>query len=240
MERLAETTGALLKALPAENPPAKVPEQARRAGAHRYLYPRRGLLRNKVFAAPPYDDPLSAALFVLARQLSNGYLYRHIRFQGGAYGGSCRYEPLGGLFAFLFYRDPHLTETLAVYRDAVDSALQNPIAQEELEKAVIGSIGTGQAAGPRRQGIHRPDPGILRPERFRPASFPERGAQCHPGTPAGNRPALFSNGLGSGGGCRLRGGGPPAEGQRNPEGEINAGKTDMRKPLSLAKRRIMG
>ena len=73
--------------------------------------------------------------------MSNGYLYRHIRVQGGAYGGSCRYEPLGGLFAFLSYRDPHLTETLTIYEDAVESAIQKPVTQEELEKAVIGAIG---------------------------------------------------------------------------------------------------
>lgn len=141
LRRLAGTTGALLEALPAGNPPAESPEQARRAEHIGIAVPAQVCYVTKVLAAPPYDDPLSAGLFVLARQLSNGYLYRHIRVQGGAYGGSCRYEPLGGLFAFLSYRDPHLTETLAVYRDAVDAALQNPITQEELEKAIIGSIG---------------------------------------------------------------------------------------------------
>ncbi len=96
----------------------------------------------KVLAAPPYRDPLSAALFVLAKQLSNGYLYRHIRVQGGAYGGSCRYEPLSGLFAFLSYRDPRLAETLSVYRDAVEEVSRTPIPPEELEKAVIGAAGS--------------------------------------------------------------------------------------------------
>ena len=138
--RLAGTTGALLEALPAGKPPTKLLEQARRAEHIGISVPAQVCYVTKVLKAPPYDDPLSAGLFVLARQLSNGYLYRHIRVQGGAYGGSCRYEPLGGLFAFLSYRDPHLVETLAVYQDAVDSALQKPIAQEELEKAVIGSI----------------------------------------------------------------------------------------------------
>ena len=139
--RLAGTTGALLEALPAGNPPVELPEQTRHAEHIGIAVPAQVAYVTKVLAAPPYDDPLSAGLFVLARQLSNGYLYRHIRVQGGAYGGSCRYEPLGGLFAFLSYRDPHLTETLTVYTDAVDSAMQNPIAPEELEKAIIGSIG---------------------------------------------------------------------------------------------------
>jgi Zn-dependent M16 (insulinase) family peptidase len=138
--RLVRTADALLEALPAGHPPAKPPEQSRRAEHIGIAVPAQVCYVTKVLAAPPYDDPLSAGLFVLARQLSNGYLYRHIRVQGGAYGGSCRYEPLGGLFAFLSYRDPHLAETLAVYQDAVNAALRNPITQEELEKAVIGSI----------------------------------------------------------------------------------------------------
>jgi Zn-dependent M16 (insulinase) family peptidase len=139
--QLTRATGALLEALPAGNPPVELPQQAYRAEHIGIAVPAQVCYVTKVLAAPPYNDPLSAGLFVLARQLSNGYLYRHIRVQGGAYGGSCRYEPLGGLFAFLSYRDPRLTETLAVYQEAVDSAMQNPIAQEELEKAIIGSIG---------------------------------------------------------------------------------------------------
>ena len=120
----------------------------------------------KVLAAPPYADPLSAPLFVLAKQLSNGYLYRHIRVQGGAYGGSCRYEPLSGLFAFLSYRDPHLTETLDIYRDAVDDVCA--------ESGFTGGVGKGRdrldrrpgpAIGPGRQGLHRPDPGVFRSDR---------------------------------------------------------------------------
>ncbi|MBM4312757.1 MAG: hypothetical protein FJ122_02425 [Deltaproteobacteria bacterium] len=141
LKRLTRTSGALLEALPAGNPPAELPEDTHRGGHIGIAIPAQVSYVTKVFTAPPYNDPLSAGLFVLARQLSNGYLYRQIRVQGGAYGGSCRYEPLGGLFAFLSYRDPHLTETLAVYHDAVEAAMQNPIAQEETEKAIIGSIG---------------------------------------------------------------------------------------------------
>ena len=141
LERLTGTSGALLTSLPAGNPPAVLPEEAHRAEHIGIAVPAQVSYIAKVMAAPPYDNPLSAGLFVLARQLSNGYLYRHVRVQGGAYGGFCRYEPLGGLFSFLSYRDPRLTETLAVYQAAVEAAIGNPIAPEELEKAVIGSIG---------------------------------------------------------------------------------------------------
>jgi len=45
------------------------------------------------------------------------------------------------VFAFLSYRDPHLTETLDIYRGAADSVCRSPVSREELEKAVIGAIG---------------------------------------------------------------------------------------------------
>ncbi len=141
LHRLTVAAGGMVDALPAGVPPLALQEQIRRAEHIGIAIPAQVCYVTKVLAAPPYRDPLSPALFVLARQMSNGYLYRHIRVQGGAYGGSCRYEPLGGLFAFLSYRDPHLTETLTIYSDAVESALKRPITQEELEKAVIGAIG---------------------------------------------------------------------------------------------------
>ena len=140
LERLAAAAGRMVDALPAGYPPTALEEQTRHSEHIGIAIPAQVCYVTKVLAAPPYRDPLSTALFVLARQLSNGYLYRHIRVQGGAYGGSCRYEPLGGLFAFLSYRDPHLTETLTIYGDAVESALQNPVTREEMEKAVIGAI----------------------------------------------------------------------------------------------------
>jgi len=96
----------------------------------------------KAMKAPTYADPLAAPLFVLSRQLSSGYLYKHIRVQGGAYGGMCQYDPMNGLFTFLSYRDPHLLETLDIYRQAVDFMTTEKIAPEDLEKAVIGAIGS--------------------------------------------------------------------------------------------------
>jgi presequence protease len=141
LQRLAAAADGLTAALPAGNPPAN-PEVRNHRSVHIGIaIPVQVCYVVKVLAAPPYADPLSAPLFVLARQLSNGYLYRHIRVQGGAYGGSCRYDPVSGLFAFLSYRDPHLTETLDIYRNAVDFVCNNPVPQEELEKAVIGAIG---------------------------------------------------------------------------------------------------
>ncbi len=142
-EGLRLLTGAAgrFSSLSAGGPPTQIEVPAHRPEHIGIIIPAQVSYVAKVLAAPPYNDPLAAPLFVLAKQLSNGYLYRHIRVQGGAYGGSCRYEPMSGLFAFLSYRDPHLTETLDVYRNAVEEASRNPVLPEEVEKAVIGSIG---------------------------------------------------------------------------------------------------
>jgi len=96
----------------------------------------------QVADAPGYFDPSSAALTVLSRELSKGYLYNRIRVQGGAYGGMSLYDPLGRIFSFLSYRDPHLVETLKVYDEAVRWLLDAGVSETELEKTIIGTIGS--------------------------------------------------------------------------------------------------
>ncbi len=74
----------------------------------------------RVMKAPAYNDPASPMLMLAAKELSNSYLYKHIRVQGGAYGGMSSFDPSLGLFSFISYRDPHITETLQIYKDAQD------------------------------------------------------------------------------------------------------------------------
>jgi hypothetical protein len=140
LDRLAAPVAGLVAALPAGHPPESTPDLPRRSVFVGIAIPAQVSYVARVLPAPPYEDPLAPSLFVLSRQLSNGTLYRRIRVQGGAYGGSCRYEPVNGLFAFLSYRDPHLVETLAVYREAMEEASGEAVPQEEMEKAVIGAI----------------------------------------------------------------------------------------------------
>ena len=61
-----------------------------------------------VLKTPAYTDPASALLMISAKELSNNYLYKHIRIQGGAYGGMSSFDQSLGLFSFLSYRDPHI------------------------------------------------------------------------------------------------------------------------------------
>jgi len=118
--------------------PFKIASQTRYAGI---AIPAQVSYVAQVWPAPSYADPVCPSLFIASRLLSNGYLYKHIRVQGGAYGGSSQYSPFSGLFSFISYRDPHIVETLKVYRDAVDTATAQAVFPDELEKAVIGTIG---------------------------------------------------------------------------------------------------
>jgi Zn-dependent M16 (insulinase) family peptidase len=95
----------------------------------------------RVLKAPAYIDPASALLMLAAKELSNSYLYKHIRVQGGAYGGMSSYDPSLGLFSFLSYRDPHLVETLKVFENTETFYSQNELKTDEMEKAIISTIG---------------------------------------------------------------------------------------------------
>jgi Zn-dependent M16 (insulinase) family peptidase len=84
---------------------------------------------------------------VVSRYLRTGYLWDHVRVMGGAYGGFCTFNPMGGdgVFTFLSYRDPNLDKTIDVYDATADALLA---AAEELENnqdalatAIIGAVG---------------------------------------------------------------------------------------------------
>ncbi|MEN6422609.1 MAG: insulinase family protein [Smithella sp.] len=94
-----------------------------------------------VLKAPAYTDPACPLLMLSAKELSNNYLYKHIRVQGGAYGVMSSLDPSMGLFSFLSYRDPHIVETLQVFKDAQDFYSRNEISAGEVEKAIISTIG---------------------------------------------------------------------------------------------------
>jgi Zn-dependent M16 (insulinase) family peptidase len=139
---MLEKLGALIERLPeVEGTAASVhPEQMpSRTGV---AIPAQVCYVAKVFPAPVYSSSDAAPIMVLSRLLSGGYLYQRIRVQGGAYGGMSIYDPLGGHLSFLSYRDPHLAKTLQIYEQVLSNLLKEGISEEDLEKAVIGTIGT--------------------------------------------------------------------------------------------------
>lgn len=83
---------------------------------------------------------ISAAASVALRLLNTTYLWDKVRVQGGAYGGSSRFDLSSGNFAFLSYRDPNLLKTLEVY-DGAARALRAEIGEADLVRSVIGVVG---------------------------------------------------------------------------------------------------
>lgn len=82
----------------------------------------------------------SGAASVALRYLNTTYLWDKVRVQGGAYGGSSRFDLSSGNFAFLSYRDPNLLKTLDVY-DGAAKALRAEIGETDLVRSVIGVVG---------------------------------------------------------------------------------------------------
>ncbi len=77
---------------------------------------------------------------MLAKLLRSGFLHREIREKGGAYGGLAGYDIEGGIFSMLSYRDPQLTRTLDVYRQAARWAAEGRFSDEEMKEAVLAAF----------------------------------------------------------------------------------------------------
>lgn len=90
------------------------------------------------------DYELSGSASVICKFLNATWLWEKVRVQGGAYGGSCSFDQRSGVFTFLSYRDPNISQTLGNYAAAadylagLDDSRLNP---SELEKTIIGAIG---------------------------------------------------------------------------------------------------
>jgi Zn-dependent M16 (insulinase) family peptidase len=83
---------------------------------------------------------LSAAASVALKYLNTTYLWDKVRVQGGAYGGSSRFDLTSGNFSFLSYRDPNLLKTVEVY-DGAAKALAAGISETDFTRSIIGVIG---------------------------------------------------------------------------------------------------
>ncbi|TGG95684.1 peptidase M16 [Natronospirillum operosum] len=94
----------------------------------------------QAFPAVPVNHPDAAALAVLAGVLSNGFLHRAVREQGGAYGGGASYDLSNGVFRFYSYRDPRLAETYVDFARSMDWLLEQNLGYQPVEEAVLGLI----------------------------------------------------------------------------------------------------
>ena len=94
-------------------------------------------------AYPTVDEshPDAPALMVLAPYLTNGFLHRSIREQGGAYGGGASYSAGSGVMRFYSYRDPRLGETLEDFDRSIVWLKDGTHGERELEEAVLRVLG---------------------------------------------------------------------------------------------------
>jgi hypothetical protein len=85
--------------------------------------------------------PRPGAALAAARRVRNAYLWERIRVTGGAYGSFCIFDPIANALIMLSYRDPHIARTVKAYHAAADYLKTDLPSRDELEKAVIGTIG---------------------------------------------------------------------------------------------------
>ncbi|MBT3379879.1 MAG: hypothetical protein HN742_29990 [Lentisphaerae bacterium] len=95
-------------------------------------------------AAPHGSDPDSPLLGVFSQLLSYDYLWEEVRAKGGAYGGSCNYDPSAQVFELLSYRDPNVSRTIETYHRTIDYLNTVSWTAREIERAVIGCARTDE------------------------------------------------------------------------------------------------
>jgi len=78
---------------------------------------------------------------VLSHFLRTGFLWEKVRMRGGAYGVFAVPQGTEGVFTFSSYRDPNIVDTLKAFRDSLDYAYQGTIDADQIEKAIIGTVG---------------------------------------------------------------------------------------------------
>lgn len=82
----------------------------------------------------------TGVLDVLNMCFSYDYLWINVRVKGGAYGSMCSFSRSGnGLFTS--YRDPNMTETYDIYKNAVNYVGDFDASDRDMIKYIIGAIG---------------------------------------------------------------------------------------------------
>lgn len=81
----------------------------------------------------------TASLNVLQVIFSYDYLWIHVRVKGGAYGCMCNFNRVGDAF-FTSYRDPNLTKTYSVYKNATDYVKNFNASERDMLKYIIGAV----------------------------------------------------------------------------------------------------
>ena len=94
----------------------------------------------RAYPTVPMQHPDAAALMVLGNFLTNGFLHRAVREQGGAYGAGAGYDSDTGGFRFFSYRDPRLGDTLSDFDRALAWLGEEAHEYRQLEEAILGVV----------------------------------------------------------------------------------------------------
>ncbi|MBO4506661.1 MAG: insulinase family protein [Lachnospiraceae bacterium] len=84
---------------------------------------------------------MSGAMAVTRHILGTEYLWNNVRVLGGAYGSGFSYDIAKGIGSFYSYRDPHLAQTLEVYKKTADFLRNFEADERTMTKFVIGTMG---------------------------------------------------------------------------------------------------
>ena len=104
------------------------------------------------------EHPDSAPLLVLAGVMTNGFLHKRIREQGGAYDAGAFQDPANGVFCFHSYHDPRFAGTYEDFSVAIARVQQQLPTTEQTEESILGLIAgidaPGSPAGEARKAFH--------------------------------------------------------------------------------------
>ncbi len=78
---------------------------------------------------------------VLKTILSYEYLWNEVRVKGGAYGVMCNFSHVG-IGYFVSYRDPHIAETVRIYKTVPEYIRNFEIEERDMVKFIIGTVRT--------------------------------------------------------------------------------------------------
>ena len=92
------------------------------------------------------------ALQILKVIMGYEYLWQNIRVKGGAYGCMSSFNKLGEGY-FVSYRDPHLKNTLEIYKGVTEYLRTFDVSDRDMTKFIIGTIsGMDQPMTPAAKG----------------------------------------------------------------------------------------
>ncbi|GAB4145613.1 MAG: insulinase family protein [Patescibacteria group bacterium] len=88
-----------------------------------------------------FDQDIRGAAMVASNLISRNNLWNKVRVQGGAYGGSMQTKLLSNFIVFNSWRDPHLDETIDIFKETGNVLSQAQFTPSQIEAAIISTSG---------------------------------------------------------------------------------------------------